>query len=66
MCGTVPCLGSKADQGLLVGDAAGFELLDQHIQSFFVLPVADETAVLGGLAGFGVIEGFDGECERGL
>ena len=57
---------ARLHQGLLVGDAAGFELLDQRVQSFFVLPVAAETAVLGGLAGFGVIEGFDGEGERGL
>jgi hypothetical protein len=29
-----------------VGDAAGFELLDQRIQGFFILPVADKTALL--------------------
>ncbi len=49
-----------------MGDAASFELFDQRIQGFFILPVAAETAVLGGLAGFGVIEGFDGEGERGI
>ncbi len=57
---------ARLHQSLLVGDPAGFELLDQHVQGFFVLPVATETAVLGGLAGFGVIEGFDGEGDRGL
>ncbi|NBW79360.1 MAG: hypothetical protein EBR27_10155 [Betaproteobacteria bacterium] len=57
---------ARLHQGLLVGDAAGFELLDQHVQGLFVLPVAAESAVLGGLAGFGIIEGFDGEGQRGL
>ena len=33
---------ARLHQGLLVGDAAGFELLDQHIHGFFVLPVAAE------------------------
>ena len=45
---------------------AGFELVDQHVQGFFILPVAAESAVLGGFTGFGVIEGFDGEGARGL
>ncbi len=57
---------ARLHQGLLVGNAAGFELVDQFVQRFFVLPISAETAVLGGLAGFGVIEGFDGEGERGL
>ncbi len=57
---------ARLHQGLLVGDASGFELVDQRIQGLFVLPVAAESAVLGGLASFGVIEGFDGEGERGF
>jgi len=44
-------------------NAAGFGLVNQRIQGFFVLPVAGDTAVLGGLAGFGIVEGFDGEGE---
>jgi len=47
-----------------VGDAACFELLDQHVQGFFVLPVAAKTAVLGGFAGVRVVEGFDSEGQR--
>ena len=54
-------------QCLLVAELAGLQFVDQHIQGFFILPVAAETAVLGGLAGFRVIEGFDGEGQgRGL
>ncbi len=49
-----------------MGDAASFELLDQRAQGSFILPVVAETAVMGGLAGFGVIEGFDGEGKRGF
>ena len=30
----------------------GFQLVDQHIQGFFVLPAAAETTVLAGWAGF--------------
>ena len=56
---------ARLHQGLLVGDAASLELVDQRVKGFFILPVAAETTVLGGLASFGVIEGFDGEGERG-
>ena len=52
-------------QGLLVAELAGLQLVDQHIQGFFALPVAAKTAVLGGLDGFGVIEGFGGERQGG-
>jgi len=51
-------------QGLLVGDAAGFELVNQRVQNFFVLPVAAEAPLLVGLS-LGIIAGFDGEGERG-
>ena len=51
-------------QRLLMAELAGLQLIDQHIQGFFVLPVAAETAVLGGLADFRVVEGFDGEGQR--
>jgi len=37
-------------QRLLVAELAGLQLVDQHIQGFFVLPVAAEAAVGGGLA----------------
>jgi len=57
---------ARLHQGLLVGKAAGFELVDHRVQGFFILPVAAESAVLGGFVSFGVIEGFDGEGERGL
>ena len=36
---------------------------DKGDGSFFVLPVAAETAVGGGLAGFRVVEGLDGEGQ---
>jgi hypothetical protein len=37
--------------------------MTRKLGGFFVLPVAAETAVLCGLAGFRVAEGFDGEEE---
>ena len=55
----------RLHQRLLVCELAGLQLVDQHIQGFFVLPVAAEPAVLGGLAGFRVVEGFDGEGQGG-
>ena len=56
---------ARLHEGLLVGELAGLQLVDQHIQGFFALPVAAKTAVLGGLDGFGVIEGFGGERQGG-
>ena len=52
-------------QRLLVAELAGLQLVNQHIQSFVVLPLAAETAVLIGFDGFGVVEGFDGEGQGG-
>lgn len=46
-----------------MGDAAGFELLDQCNLGLFVLLVAAEMTALHGLTSNGVIEGFDGEGE---
>jgi hypothetical protein len=46
-----------------VRDATGFELVNQRVKSLFILPVAGESAVLGGFAGFGIIVGFDGEGQ---
>ena len=54
---------ARLHQRLFVAELAGLQFVDQHIQGFFVLPVAAETAVLGGLAGFRVVEGFDGERQ---
>ena len=56
---------ARLHQRLLVAELAGLQFVDQHIQGFFVLPVAAESAVLGGLAGVRVIEGFNGEGQGG-
>jgi hypothetical protein len=66
---TKPCVyvgmtGLTPEQRLTKHLAGSLQLVDQHIQGFFVLPVAAESAVLGGLAGFRVVEGLDGEGHR--
>jgi hypothetical protein len=50
-------------QRMPVASLADFQLVDQHTQGFFVLPVAAEPAVLGGLVGFWVIEGLGCEVQ---
>ena len=54
---------ARLHQRLLVAELAGLQLVDQHIQGFFVLPMAAEPALLGGLAGCRFIEGFYGEAQ---
>jgi hypothetical protein len=51
---------------LIVVDTAGFELVDERVQGFFVLPIALESAVVARFTGVGVIEGLDSEGVPGL